>query len=50
VVKLSEADFVRLFKAFFAALEEKYLQLQATDGPLWRLQPRFQPHRSRSQR
>jgi hypothetical protein len=25
VVKLSEADFVRLFKAFFAALEEKYL-------------------------
>ncbi len=40
-VKLNEADFVRLFKAFFAALEEKYLKIHAIDKPLRRQRPRF---------
>jgi len=39
-VQLSESDFVRLSKAFFAALEEKYLKLHTTAKPV-RRRPRF---------
>jgi hypothetical protein len=41
VVTLNEADFVQLSKAFFAALEEKYLKSRATPKPLRRRRPRF---------
>jgi len=40
-VTLNEADYVRLSKAFFAALEEKFLKSRATVRPIRRRQPRF---------
>ena len=40
-VTLNEADYVRLSKAFFAALEEKFLKSRATVRPIRRRSPRF---------